>query len=92
VSTIELLFRVGDNAKAVEIATLLGTRAEDMVNYETKKYTGISMEVRRNLYVLGELQRILYENQELELAKRVVVAYQRILDGLQVRNGDRDNY
>lgn len=92
VSTIELLFRVGDNAKAVEIATVLGTRAEDMVNYETKKYTGISMEVRRNLYVLGELQRILYENQELELAKRFEDAYQRILDGLQVRNGDRDNY
>ncbi len=92
VSTIELLFRVGDNAKAVEIATVLGTRAEEMVNYETKKYPGISMEVRRNLYVLGELQRILYENQELELAKRFEDAYQRILDGLQVRNGDRDNY
>lgn len=92
VSTVELLFRVGDKAKGVEIATIIGTRAEDMVNYETKKYTGISMEVRRNLYILGELQRILYENQELELAKRFEDAYQRILDGLQVRNDDRNNY
>jgi len=92
VSTVELLFLAGEKAKAAEIAAVLGTRAEEMVNYEVKKYTGISMEVRRNLYVLGELQRILYENQELELAKRFEDSYQRILDGLQVRGGNRNDY
>ncbi len=92
VSTIELLFRAGDNAKAAEIATILGTRAEEMVNYEIKKYTGISMEVRRNLYILGELQRILYENQQPELAKRFEDAYQKILEDLQIRDTDRDAY
>jgi hypothetical protein len=92
VSTVELLFRAGDNAKGVEVATILGTRAEEMVNYEIEKYTGISMEVRRNLYILGELQRILYENKETELAKRFEDAYQKILDGLQVRDSNRENY
>ncbi len=92
VSTVELLFRAGDKAKATEIATLLGTRAEEMVNYETKKYSGISMEVRRNLYILGELQRILYEHQQLELGKRFEDSYQKILEGLQVRDSDRDAY
>jgi hypothetical protein len=71
---------------------VVGIRAEEMVDYEIQKYTGISMEVRRNLYVLGELQRVLYENQQLELAKRFEDAYQRILDGLQIRGGDRDSY
>ena len=92
VSTVELLFRAGDNAKAVEIASVLGTRAEEMVNYEVEKYTGISIEVRRNLYILGELQRILYENKETVLAKRFEDAYQKILDGLQVRDSNRENY
>ncbi len=92
VSTIELLFRAGDNAKGVEIATVLGTRAEEMLAYETMKYTGISMDVRRNLYILGELQRILYEYRQPDLAKRFEDSYQKILDGLQVRDDDRDNY
>ena len=92
VSTIELLFRAGDNAKGVEIATVLGTRAEEMLAYETMKYTGISMDVRRNLYILGELQRILYEYRQPDLAKRSEDSYQKILDGLQVRDDDRDNY
>lgn len=93
VSTVELLFRAGDKAKATEIAMIIGTRAEEMVAYETEKYSGISMEVRRNLYVLGELQRILYEHQQPELAKRFEDSYQRFLENLQVRDsGDRDNY
>lgn len=92
VSTAEQLFRVGEKARAVEMATLLGTRAEEMVNYELKKYTGISMEVRRNLYILGELQRILYENGESDLAKKFESSYERILEGLQIRGTDRSDY
>lgn len=89
VSTVELLFRAGETAKATEIAEVLGTRAEEMVTYEIRKYTGISMEVRRNLYILGELQRILYENGNQELGKKFEDAYNRILENLQIRDTDR---
>ncbi|MBL7848382.1 MAG: DUF2723 domain-containing protein [Cyclobacteriaceae bacterium] len=92
VSTIELLFRVGEKSRAAEIAATLGNRSDEMVNYEIKKYTGISMEVRRNLYILGELQRILYENGETELGKRFEDSYERILEGLQIRSTERDNF
>lgn len=92
VSTIELLFRAGEKARAAEIAATLGNRSDEMVNYEIKKYTGISMEVRRNLYILGELQRILYENGETELGKRFEDSYERILEGLQIRSTERDNF
>lgn len=92
VSTVEQLFRVGDNDKASEIALMLGTRAEDMVTYEMQKYTGISMEVRKNLYILGELQRILYENNQTELAKKFDDAYNNILQGLQVRGTNRSDF
>jgi hypothetical protein len=92
VSTVELLFRAGETAKAAEIANVLGTRAEEMVTYEIRKYTGISMEVRRNLYILGELQRILYENGNQELGKKFEDAYNRILENLQIRDTDRDAF
>lgn len=92
VSTVELLYRAGEKTRAKEVAEVLGRRSEEMVDYEIRKYTGISMEVRRNLYVLGELQRILYENDEAELAKRFEDAYNRILENLQVRDTDRSNF
>jgi len=92
VSTVELLFRAGEKDKANEIAAILGKRSDEMVTYEVNKYTGISMEVRRNLYVLGELQRILYENGNSELAKQFEDSYNRILENLQVRDNDRSNF
>lgn len=92
VSTVELLYRAGETAKATEIAGILGVRAEEMVNYEIRKYSGISMEVRRNLYILGELQRILYENGNEELGKKFEDAYNRILENLQIRDTDRDAF
>lgn len=92
VSLVELLFRAGDNEKAIEVAGVIGRRAEEMVNYETSKYNGVTMEIRKNLYVLGELQRILYDHKQDELARRFESSYQKILDGLQIRDSDRNNY
>ena len=93
VSQVDLLFKIGEKAKALEIANTIGPRAIEMADYETKKYSGISIEIQRNLYVLGELQRILYENGENELAKKYEDAYQRIIEGLQVTEGsNRRNF
>lgn len=92
VSTVDLLFRTGEKEKATEIASVMGTRAEEMINYELRKYSGISIDVRRNLYILGEMQRILYENGNSELAKKFEDAYNRILENLQIRDTDRDNF
>lgn len=93
VSVIELLFKIGEKQKAVEIANVMGPRAEEMADYQIRKYSGISLEVRRNLYVLSELQRILYENGETELAKKYEDAYRKILDALQVTDGtNRGNF
>lgn len=93
VSTVELLYKVGEDKKGEEIARIIGTRAEEMVNYEMTKFRGISMEIRRNLYILGELQRILYEHGNVELAKKYEDAYQNILENLQIREGNsRGNF
>ena len=93
VSVIELLFKIGEKQKAVEITNVMGPRAEEMADYQIRKYANISLEVRRNLYVLGELQRILYENGETELAKKYEDAYRKILEALQVTDGtNRGNF
>ncbi|NOT74611.1 MAG: DUF2723 domain-containing protein [Cyclobacteriaceae bacterium] len=89
VTTVELLFRAGEKSKAIEVANVLGPRAEEMTDYEMAQFSGISLDIRRNLYVLSELQRILYENGELELAKKYEDAYQRIVETLQVTAGTR---
>ena len=86
-STIELLFKVGEKQKALEVANTVGGRAEEMANYQINRYSTISLEVRRALYVLGELQRILYESGENDLAKKYEDAYQKILERLQVTEG-----
>ena len=88
VTQVDLLFKAGEKQKGLEIAGIVGSRAEEMVNYEINKYKGITMEIRRNLYMLGELQRILYENGEDELAKKYEDAYQAILQSLQVTEGN----
>jgi hypothetical protein len=51
------------------------------------------LEIQRNLYVLQELQRILYENGENELAKKFEDAYQRIVEGIQINDSsNRRNF
>ncbi len=87
VTTVDLLYKVHENQKALEVANTMGPRAIEMVNYEMSKYSGISLEIRRDLYILGELQRILYENGDTENAKKYEDAYQAIIQGLQIRDG-----
>jgi hypothetical protein len=86
-AVVEMLFKVDEKGKALEIANVIGPRAIEMADYQTGKYSGIPIEVRRNLFTLGELQRILYENGENELAKKYEDAYQRIIQNLQIRDG-----
>lgn len=87
VSTIELLFQAGEKQKALEVANAVGPRSEEMANYQITRYSSITLEIRRSLYVLGELQRILYENGESDLAKKYEDAYQKILERLQITEG-----
>ena len=87
VSPIELLFQAGEKQKALEVANAVGPRSEEMANYQITRYSSITLEIRRSLYVLGELQRILYENGESDLAKKYEDAYQKILERLQITEG-----
>ncbi len=88
-AVVDMFLRVGEKTKALEIAAVIADRAIDMADYETSKYSGITMELRKALFILGDVQRMLYENGEEALAKKYEDAYQRIVQNLQIRDGSR---
>jgi hypothetical protein len=92
VATVDMLFQVGEKDKAVETATLIGDRAVEMTDYLIAGGTSISLELRKNLYIVAELQSILYENGESELAKKYEDAYDRFLIDLQINDPNRRDF
>ncbi|MBX2971045.1 MAG: DUF2723 domain-containing protein, partial [Cyclobacteriaceae bacterium] len=79
---VELLLEVGEKEKAVEIATVVGNRFDEMANFMIQEGI-LNRDLYNNIAVLGELQRALYKYGESELAKRFEDAYQRYASELQ---------
>lgn len=86
--TVAILFELGEDAKAKEIAQIVGDRAVEMVSYLTRNQTDLDLELQRNLVVLGELQNTLYQHGEEELAKKYEETYQEILNKLRFGRQD----
>jgi hypothetical protein len=84
VETIDLLFRVGEKDKAIEISKTLGDRSVEMANYLVGESTSLTGDLRTSIVVLNILQRTLYEHGENELAKKYEDAYTRLISTLQI--------
>ena len=82
--TVELLFKVGEKEKAIEMAKLVGNRADEMAAYLIDNNRGVTLELRKCLFILGDLQRSLHENGEHDLAKKFEDAYEKHLANLQI--------
>jgi hypothetical protein len=86
--TLELLFRVGEKEKAIELSKILGDRSIEVGNYYISKGQGYSDDSRRYIYMLGELQNILYRYGEGDLAKKLEDAYDTMLKNLRSQEFD----
>lgn len=84
-TTVELLLRVGEKEKALEIANTIATRADEMVSYLIRKEAGVTLELRKNMFIIGDLQRIMLENGETELAQKFEDMYQKHITNLEPR-------
>jgi hypothetical protein len=84
-TTVELLMRVGEKQKAMEMANTLVTRADEMVNYLIKTNAGVTLELRKSMFIIGDLQRIMLENGEDELAKKYEDMYAKHIANLEPR-------
>jgi len=83
-TTVDLLFQVGQKEKALEMAKVSGDRADEMIAYLIEQNYGMSLDVRRNAFILNSLQRTLYENGEMELGKKYEDALNKHLASLRI--------
>lgn len=82
-TTVELLIRLGEREKALEIAKTIATRADEMVTYLINTDAGVTLELRKNMFIIGDLQRIMLENGETELAQTFEDVYQKHITNLE---------
>jgi len=93
IDTVDLLFKVGEKQKAIEIATLMGARADEMISYVISKGGGLSIDLRRNLYILSNLYQTLYKNRDNEGGKKLEDNFNKHVEALQINRGTkRGNY
>jgi hypothetical protein len=81
-TTVELLMRIGEKEKAMEISNTLVTRADEMVGYLIRKNVGVTLELRKSMFIIGDLQRIMLENGEETLAKKYEDMYAKHIANL----------
>lgn len=88
---IELLFEVGEKDKALEIANTLGARNDELATYYISKGV-FGREMQLPMFLLGELQRVLFKYGETELAKKYEDLYEKHSQAFQTRSIDRSDF
>ena len=89
--TVDMLFEVGEKEKAVEIATIMSKRSDELASYYIKNRE-FGRELQVNVVILGEIQRVLYRYGESELAKKVEESYEKHAAVLQGGSQDRSDF
>lgn len=67
---ISLLIKIGDSEKALEIAKIMGDKAEIEINYYVQNNIRQDVEVQTNLYILNQIAMILKSEGYNELADK----------------------
>ena len=81
--TVNLLFQAGQKEKALEISRTVGAQANEMAGYLIAEGGSLSFSLRKELFVLGALQRNLYEQGETSLARQLENDYDRLIADLE---------
>jgi hypothetical protein len=83
-SYVGLLFEVGQKEKAIEMATLMGQRADENAAYYFSQREFSNNDLAENIMILEALYLALYEYGESDLGKKLEDAYTKYLE--QYRN------
>ena len=81
--TMAMLFQLGEKEKAIEIANILGKRADELLAYYIENNTQIGHELQRNIFILNDLQRTLKKYGEDELSEKYETALTRHYNALE---------
>jgi hypothetical protein len=87
IDTVNLLYKVGQKKKATDIATVVGKRAAEIATYLAAENKPVSFELKKNLFLLGSVERSLYENKEISIAQELGSKYEMIINTLE-RSGE----
>jgi tetratricopeptide (TPR) repeat protein len=74
--TASMLFEVGEKEKALEISNVMSQRADELATYYIENGE-FGRELQVNVVILGELQRVLYQYGEADLAKKIEENYEK---------------
>jgi hypothetical protein len=84
--TVDLLFKAGQKEKAIEVARVVATRAYKIASFLITDRNTSSYQFRKNVFLLGAMQRSLSENGEDALAMKYEEDYMDLIARLE--NGD----
>lgn len=84
--TVQHLMEVGEKERALEMANILSTRSDELAAYYLRKRE-YGRELQIPIVILGELQRIMFEYGENELAEKLEAMYNRHASAFQNRGG-----
>ena len=79
-----MLFAVGEKEKALEMTDVMSKRADELADYYLRKRE-FGRDLQIPIVILGELQRILFENGENEPAERIEKLYSKYYAAFQNR-------
>jgi len=83
-TTIEYLFLLGEKEKGLELATILGNRADEKLGYYIENNTNLGYGLQSNLVILRELAQTLNRYGELELAEQFAEALDSHYQAIQM--------
>jgi MFS family permease len=88
-TTIDYLFRLGEKELALEMAAVLGNRADEKLGYYIANNNNIGFEMQQNLVILRELTQTLNRYGETELAEKFGSALNSHYQTLQIYGPQR---
>jgi hypothetical protein len=86
-TTIEYLLILGEKERAIEMATILGKRADEKIGYYLKYDNNINFELQQNLVILRDLAETMGRFGELELSEQFSTAFESYYNMLGIRDG-----
>ena len=82
--SVQLLFRVGEEEKAMQIAEIVGDQADEMLTYLSENEIQGGYERQKRLIILNELARSLKNAGKTDLAQKYEEAFARHYNQLQM--------
>jgi hypothetical protein len=88
---IEMLFEVGEKEKAVELSNIMSSRYNEQAEYYLANGE-MGREFQIPMFMLDEIQRVLYAYGETELGEKVSAMYEKHSQVIKGGAGDRSGF